>query len=67
MEANNGILDQPSKVISDPSEKQNEDEYFEVLTYEQDDIVHISKKDIIKYQPAVKLLRLTPSEITKTE
>ena len=47
----------------DLSATANKDEYFEVLNYEQDDIVHLSKKDIIKHQPTVQLLRLWPDEI----
>ena len=42
-----------------------EDEYFEVLTYNQDDIIHLSKSEIMKHQPSVKLARLHPDEISK--
>ena len=41
----------------------NNDKYFEVLTYEQDDIVHLSKREIINHQPTVKLSRLRSDEI----
>ena len=47
----------------DKSATDSKDEHFEVLTYEQDDIVHLSKREIINHQPTIKLLRLRSDDI----
>ena len=64
-----GRVDDPASECPEQSNKTTtvhcEHEYFEVLTYNQDDIIHLSKSEIIKHQPAVKLARLHPDKISK--
>ena len=55
----------PTELAGDTADEMSE--YFEVLMYKQDDVVYLSKNDIIAHQPAVKLFQLTPAEIAAAQ
>lgn len=57
----------PEPLTEPSSTTTTTDEYFEVLTYEQDYIVHLSKNNIITHQPVVKLSKLTQAEISTSQ